>query len=247
MKKIISVVAFAVSALSVGTLHADENDVKKALAKADPSIKIDSIKPSEIKGLLEVEVGANIIYVSEDGKYLLQGHLVDLASRTDLTEEKMVAVMKKMSGVRKAAIEKLGEDNMIIFKPKIARYTVSVFTDIDCGYCRKLHSEIDQYLAQGITVRYMFFPRAGKGSDSYKKAISVWCADDRNAALTNAKKGLPLKEKTCKNPVDQHMQLVQEFGLNGTPAIITAKGDLLPGYVPAKQLVEELKKEAAEK
>ncbi|WP_374088804.1 DsbC family protein [Methylomicrobium lacus] len=247
MKKIISVVAFAVSALSVGTLRADENDVKKALTKADPSIKIDSIKPSEIKGLLEVEVGANIIYVSEDGKYLLQGHLVDLASRTDLTEEKMVAVMKKMSGVRKAAIEKLGEDNMIIFKPKIARYTVSVFTDIDCGYCRKLHSEIDQYLAQGITVRYMFFPRAGKGSDSYKKAISVWCADDRNTALTNAKKGLPLKEKTCKNPVDQHMQLVEEFGLNGTPAIITAKGDLLPGYVPAKQLVEELKKEEAGK
>jgi thiol:disulfide interchange protein DsbC len=240
MKKIISVVAFAFSALSVGTLRADENAIKEALAKAMPSVKVDSIKPSEIKGVFEVMVGANIFYMSEDGKYLLQGRLIDLASHTDLTEE-------KLGGVRKAAIDKVGEENMIIFKPKIAKYQVTVFTDIDCGYCRKLHSEIDQYLAEGIKVRYMFFPRAGKGSDSYKKAISVWCSDDRNAALTQAKKGTDPKEKSCKNPVDQHMQLAEDFEARGTPLIVTEKGTLLPGYVPAKQLAEILKDEQSGK
>jgi len=240
MKKIISVAAFAVSALFVGTLHADENAVKEALAKAMPSVKLDSVKPSEIKGVFEVMVGANIFYVSEDGKYLLQGHLVDLASHIDLTEE-------KLSGARKAALDKVGEKNMIIFKPKIGKYMISVFTDIDCGYCRKLHSEIDQYLAEGITVRYLFYPRAGKGSDSYKKAVSVWCADDRNAALTSAKKGSTPKEKTCDNPVDQHMKLAEDFEARGTPLIVTEKGNLLPGYVPAKQLAEILKEEQAKK
>jgi thiol:disulfide interchange protein DsbC len=236
MKKIISVVAFAVSALSLGPLQASEDDVKGALAKAMPSVKIDSIKPSEIKGVLEVMVGANLFYVSEDGKYLLQGHLIDLASRTDLTEE-------KLSGARKLALDKVGEKNMIIFKPKIGKYHVSVFTDIDCGYCRKLHSEIDKYLAEGIEVRYLFYPRAGKGSDSYKKAVSVWCADDRNKALTEAKKGATPKEKTCDNPVDQHMELAQDFDARGTPLIVTEKGNLLPGYVPATQLAEVLRDE----
>jgi thiol:disulfide interchange protein DsbC len=240
MKKIISVVAFAVSALYIGSLHAGEDDVRSALAKAMPSVKLDSIKPSQIKGVLEVMIGANIFYVSEDGKYLLQGHLIDLASRTDLTEE-------KLSGARKTALDTAGEKNMIIFKPKIGKYMVSVFTDIDCGYCRKLHSEIDQYLAEGITVRYLFYPRAGKGSDSYKKAVSVWCADDRNAALTDAKKGTTPKEKTCDNPVDQHMELAQDFEARGTPLIVTEKGNLLPGYVPAKQLAEVLRDEQAGK
>lgn len=240
MKKIISVVAVAASVFAVGAVRADENAVKKALEKVITTEKIDSVKPSEIKGIYEVMVGANVLYVSEDGKYLLQGHMVDLASRTDLTEA-------KLGGIRAAALDKLGESNMIIFKPKIGKYQVSVFTDIDCGYCRKLHSEIDQYLAEGITVRYMFYPRAGKGSDSYKKAVSVWCSDDRNSALTSAKKGTDPKEKTCDNPVDRHMQLAQDFEARGTPLIVTAKGNLLPGYVPAKQLAEILKDEQAEK
>jgi thiol:disulfide interchange protein DsbC len=216
--------------------NADENTIKQALTKAMPSVKADSIKPSEIKGLYEVIMGANIYYVSDDAKYLLQGRLVDLASRTDLTEA-------KLSGTRKLALEKLGTDKMIVFKPKIGKYKVFVFTDIDCGYCRKLHSEIDQYLAQGISIQYLFFPRAGKGSDSYNKAVSVWCSDDRNAALTAAKKDQTLPAKTCVNPVDEHMQLAADFDVKGTPMIVTEKGTVFPGYLPAKQLVEALESE----
>jgi thiol:disulfide interchange protein DsbC len=236
MRKVIKIAALSLFGLMLPAANADEAAVRQAMGKSMPSVKIDSVKPAEIKGLYEVIVGANIFYVSEDGKYLLQGRLVDVAARKDLTEE-------KLAGTRKQAIEKIGQDNMIVFKPKISKYTVSIFTDIDCGYCRKLHSEIDQYLAQGITIQYLFFPRAGKGSDSYNKAVSVWCAKDRNAALTDAKKGNTPPAKTCDNPVDEHMQLGADFDVKGTPMIVTEKGNIYPGYLPAKQLVEALESE----
>lgn len=240
MSKTTKIAVFLLSIAAWSTASADEKTVKQALTKAMPSMKLDSIKPSEVKGLYEVTVGANIYYVSDNGKYLLQGRLVDIATRTDLTEE-------KLSATRKLALDKVGEDNMVIFKPKINKYKVSVFTDIDCGYCRKLHSEIDQYLAQGITVQYLFFPRAGKGSDSYNKAVSVWCADDRNEALTAAKKDQKILAKTCDNPVDEHMQLGADFDVKGTPMIVTEKGNVFPGYMPAKQLAEALDSEKSGK
>ena len=236
MKKVLKIAAFSLFGLMMSSADADEAAIRQAMAKSMPEVKIDSVKPSVIKDLYEVTVGANIFYVSGDGKYLLQGRLVDVAARKDLTEE-------KLSVRRIQALEKIGQQNMIVFKPKIAKYKVYVFTDIDCGYCRKLHSEIDQYLAQGITIQYLFFPRAGKGSDSYVKAVSVWCAKDRNAALTDAKKGNTPPAKTCDNPVDEHMQLGADFDVKGTPMIVTEKGNLFPGYLPAKQLVEALESE----
>ncbi len=236
MKKIITIIAISLCGLTLSIAHANENAIRQALAKSMPSVTVESVKSSEISGLFEVTVGGNIFYVSDDGKYLIQGHLVDIAARTDLTEE-------KLSGARKQAVDKLGLDKMIVFKPKISKYTVSIFTDIDCGYCRKLHSEIDQYMAEGITIQYLFFPRAGKGSDSYHKAVSVWCADDRKVALTAAKKGDKLDTKTCDNPVDQHMQLAEDFEVKGTPMIVTEKGNIFPGYLPAKQLAEALEDE----
>ena len=236
MRNIISIAAVLLFGLTLPNANADEAAIRQAMAKSIPTMKIDSIKPSEVKGLYEVKVGSNIFYVSEDGKYLLQGRLVDVAARKDLTEE-------KLNGARKQAIEKIGQDKMIVFKAKKPKYTVSVFTDIDCGYCRKLHSEIDQYLAQGITIQYLFFPRAGKDSDSYNKAVSVWCAKDRKAAFTNAKKGNTPEAKTCDNPVDEHMQLGEDFDVKGTPMIVSGNGNVYPGYLPAKQLAEALENE----
>ena len=236
MRKVFKIAVLSLFGLTLPAANADENAIRESMAKSMPTVKIDSVKPSVVKGFYEVIVGANIFYVSDDGKYLLQGRLVDVAARKDLTEE-------KLSGTRKQAIEKIGQENMIVFKPKIGKYTVTVFTDIDCGYCRKLHSEIDQYLAQGITIQYLFFPRAGKDSDSYNKAVSVWCADDRNAALTAAKKDQKVPAKTCDNPVDEHMQLGADFDVKGTPMIVTEKGNIYPGYLPAKQLVEVLESE----
>lgn len=239
MKKIFQFTALLLAVI-LNPAQADDEAIKQAFAQSMPKLKLDSIKPSVINGLSEISVGNNIYYVSDDGKYLLQGHLIDIAQRTDLTE-------LRLSSSRKAAIEKIGADNMIIFKPKISKYTVTIFTDIDCGYCRKLHSEIDSYLTQGITVQYLFFPRAGKNSDSYKKAVSVWCASDRNAALTAAKKDQKLESKTCDNPVDAHMKLGEEFDVRGTPMIVTEKGNVFPGYLPAKELYEALESEGKRK
>ena len=236
MQKVIKILMVSLFGLVLSDVNADEAAIRQAMTKSMPSVKVDSVKPAVVKGLFEVVVGANIYYVSEDGKYLLQGRLVDVAARKDLTEE-------KLNVTRKLAIEKMGQANMIVFKSKITKYTVTIFTDIDCGYCRKLHSEIDQYLAQGITIQYLFLPRAGKGSDSYNKAVSVWCAEDRNAALTAAKKDQKLPEKTCDNPIDKHMQLAAEFDVKGTPMIISENGNVYPGYLPAKQLVEALENE----
>jgi len=217
--------------------YADKNAVKKVLKEMVPTLTNEDIKPSEISGIYEVIVGANMLYVSEDGKYLIQGRMFDLEGKKDLTEE-------KLSGARAVLINAVSKDDMIIFKAPEQRYAINVFTDIDCGYCRKLHSEIDQYLAEGITVQYLFYPRAGKGSGSYKKAVSVWCADDRKAALTAAKasKKAP-PEKNCTNPVDKHLALGEELDVRGTPMMITAKGTVFPGYMPAKKLVQALRQE----
>lgn len=236
MKTLIHFAVAAALGLTLPAAHADENAIKQAFAKSMPDVRIDSIKPSEVNGLYEVMVGSSLLYVTDDGKYLLQGRLVDVQTRTDLTE-------KKLAAGRLLALQKVGPERMVVFTPKIKKYTVSVFTDIDCGYCRKLHSEIDQYLAEGITVQYLFFPRAGKGSESYDKAVSVWCADDRNAALTAAKKDQKIPAKACDNPVDEHLLLGEEFGAKGTPMIVTEKGNIYPGYLPAKQLVELLETE----
>lgn len=226
----------AASLFAISHAHADEEAVKQALTKAMPAVKIDSIKPSEVQGLQEVVIEGSIFYVSDDGKYLLQGHVIDIEAKKDITEEKLATSRIK-------ALKDMGEDKMIVFKPEQSKYKVSVFTDIDCGYCRKLHSEMDQYLAEGITVQYLFYPRAGKGSDSYQKAVSVWCADNRNEALTSAKLGKDPEKKECDNPVDAHMALGEAFDARGTPMIITEKGNVLPGYVPAKQLAQALAKE----
>lgn len=214
-------------------VNADENAVRESINRFMPSIKPDLVSPSEVKGMYEVMVGTNIFYMSEDGKYIIQGKMIDLESRRDISEQ-------KVANARLKVLEKVGKDQMIEFKPKDSKYKVMVFTDIDCGYCRKLHSEIDQYMSEGITIQYLFFPRAGKGSDSYKKAISVWCSEDRNEALTKAKKGETPEEKNCENPVDAHMALGNELGVGGTPMLVTEKGTVFPGYMPAKNLSSAL-------
>jgi len=217
-------------------LQADETSIRNNLKKVIPSLEIKSIQATPVKGVYEVTIGGDILYVSEDGKYLFQGHLIDVEARKDLTEA-------KLSEVRKQTLAALGEDQMITFKADKPKYDVFVFTDIDCGYCRKLHSEIDQYLAQGINIHYLFYPRAGIGSESYKKAVTVWCSDDRQKALTEAKQGKKMEYKTCDNPVKKHMQLGQDFGARGTPMIVTGKGTVFPGYVPASRLAQALSKE----
>ncbi len=234
--KIAASVAAAVALTMAITVQAgDVENIQKGLAKLLPGSPPDSIEPTPIKGLYQVMVGPQVLYMSGDGKYLLQGTLVDIPGKRNLTEP-------AEEKAKLAAIKRVGEDKMISFGSKDAKHTITVFTDIDCPYCAKLHKEMPKYNKAGIRVRYMFFPRAGVGSSSYEKAIAVWCAADRKKALTDAKAGKPIEMKKCDNPVLQHMKLGEAMGVRGTPAIVLDDGEMLPGYVPASRLAAYLDK-----
>ncbi len=224
MRKILSFLLL----LAMGLKAAEPEQLKQALAK-QLEARIDAVREAEIPGIYEVLIGPRLYYVSKDGRYLIDGHLIDLKTRRDLTEA-------KLAQARLSALNQLSEEQMIVFAPQKPKATVSVFTDIDCGYCRRFHAQIDAYLNRGIKVRYLFYPRAGKDSSSYQKAVAVWCAEDRKAALTLAKQGKEIKMSTCDNPVDRHMALAEELGVQGTPMIVTERGEVLPGYVPPEQL-----------
>jgi len=232
-----ALIAGAVLALVSSPLLAGaQAKIKARMEKLLPEYKIGSVDETPVKGLYEVTMGAQVFYVSDDARYMVQGRLIDLANREDLTEP-------RKAKARMRAIDEIGEENMVIFAPDKYDHTVTVFTDTECGYCRKLHREIKDYEAEGIRVRYVFFPRAGVGSSSYNEAVSVWCSDDRERALTEAKAGKKLPAKSCKNPVKKHMEVGEQLGIAGTPAIVLEGGDMVPGYVPAKRLAEMLKLE----
>jgi thiol:disulfide interchange protein DsbC len=176
-------------------------------------------------------VGSQIAYVSADGRYLLQGEIIDLNTDQNLTEG-------RREGVRRDVLSGVSEAGMIVFSPaKPATSTITVFTDIDCGYCRKLHRQIADYNARGIKVRYMYFPRSGPGTESWTKAEQVACSPDRSAALTRAKLGEVLKDKPCQpNPVANHFRVGKDFGIQGTPAIVLDSGELIGGYLDPEEL-----------
>jgi len=214
-------------------INADEAADKAAIRGALGGTRIGAIEATPVPGLYEVVVGSQVVYVSSDGRYVLQGELIDFKKHENLTEA-------RRSSIRRKLISSLDESKMIIFKPKKVKHVVTVFTDIDCGYCRKLHSQMDQYLAKGIEIRYLFFPRAGAHSASYDKAVSVWCADDRKQALTDSKNRRPVPKKTCDNPVDEDMALARQLGLRGTPYILFENGQSPAGYVSPEKMEQML-------
>jgi thiol:disulfide interchange protein DsbC len=211
-----------------------EEDVAEALAEQFPEVGADQISASPIPGLYEVRMGAQVAYVTGDGQYLVQGDIYDLASQQNITEA-------SRSVARQEAVEDVGESSMVIFEPKAAKHTVTVFTDIDCGYCRKLHRQISEYNQRGIRVRYMFFPRSGPETESWFKAEHVWCSEDRNSALTRAKAGEVVEADDCgSTPVAQHYEMGLGIGIRGTPAILLESGEMVPGYMPPDDLVARL-------
>jgi thiol:disulfide interchange protein DsbC len=205
-----------------------------------PGAKADELRPSPIKGIYEYTHGTEIAYVTADGKYAINGDLYDIPKDNNLTETHRRELRAQM-------IAAFPESQMLIFGPQDAKYTVTVFTDVDCGFCRKLHSQMAEYNRLGIRVRYLLYPRTGPNTSSWTKAEQVWCSADRNDALTRAKLGQDLKTKPCTdNPVAHSYKLGQDFALQGTPAIIMSDGELLGGYEPPDVLVKSLQDAAKE-
>jgi thiol:disulfide interchange protein DsbC len=210
-------------------------DPRIELAKKIPGTTPDELHASPIPGMWEVVRGTDIAYVTSDGKYAISGDLYDLAKNDNLTEVRRKDIRMKL-------LATVPESDMLIFSPRDPKYTVTVFTDVDCAYCRKLHSQIAEYNRLGVRVRYMFYPRSGPNTDSWAKAEQVWCSTNRNDALTRAKLGEELKSpKTCGNsPVGRDYAMGQQFDIRGTPAIVMNNGEMLGGYVSPMQLVQHL-------
>jgi thiol:disulfide interchange protein DsbC len=217
-----------------------------AFADADPRLellkvlpagsKLEDLRPSPIPGIYQFVQGAEVSYLTADGKFFIDGNVYDMKSRANLTEE-------LRAHARMALVGAVPESEMLIFSPANPRYTITVFTDVDCAYCRKLHSDMAELNRLGIRVRYLFYPRTGPNTESWHKAEVVWCSPNRNDALTRAKAGAALDlNKTCgATPVKREYDLGQAVGVRGTPAILTDSGEFIAGYMPPRELLEQIK------
>ncbi|HYQ25541.1 DsbC family protein [Stenotrophomonas sp.] len=217
-----------------------ERTVRAALAALIPNSKVDYIGAAPFPGFREVLVSGQLLYVSDDGRYLFQSQPYDIQAKGPANSEGLL-------GYRRDLLAKANHGDRIVFAAPNAKYTISVFTDIECGYCRKLHQDIAELNRNGISVEYLAFPRMGLGSKDYTDMISVWCAADRRQALTNAKRGGTVPAKNCTNPVAMQYTLGQQLGVSGTPAIFAPDGTQLGGYLPPAQLRAALEKLSAKR
>jgi len=228
-------IALSALLLPVTGVFANEDEVeniRKMLAERLPDINVGSLQLSPVIGLYELVSDGQIYYVSADGNYIFDGDLIDMEKRKNLTTA-------RKGGLHLKLINSVDEKDMLVYEtPEPSERSITVFTDISCPYCRKLHAELDQLLDSGVRVRYLMFPRAGLGSQPAKDLESVWCADDPQAAMTAAKAGGNIVPLTCENPIASHVALADKVGLRGTPLIYLDDGQVIPGYRSARELVQ---------
>ena len=220
------------------TSTSKKDDPRAAIVKKIDGLKLEDVRLTPINGVFEITRGASISYVSSDGRYVIMGEefgMYDIDSDTDLTEN-------RRRSLRNGILGAVPESEMIVFSPKDPKYTITVFTDIDCGYCRRLHSQIAEYNKLGIRVRYLFYPRSGPDTESWHKAEQVWCSSNRNEALTRAKRDEAINAPKCPaDVVARDWELGHKLAVSGTPAIVLPSGEMLPGYAPPAQLAKYLK------
>jgi thiol:disulfide interchange protein DsbC len=211
----------------------DEAAVKAALARSFPNAADAVLRQVPIAGLYEVEIDGQVFYVSGDGKFFLVGDLWDLGSQKNLTEAQREKIAVRV-------LDGVGDRNMIVIGPRDAKRTITVFTDVDCPYCVRLHQDVPELNKNGVRVRYLLYPRSGIGGETYKKSVAVWCATDRAKAIGIAKAGGRIDLKTCDNPVAQHYETGHKLGVSGTPTIFLDNGKRLGGYMPAGNMLAVL-------
>jgi thiol:disulfide interchange protein DsbC len=219
------------AATAADTVEAGLAAAKVKLMQRLPSVSLESLRASKtMPGWYELEHGTDLLYISPDTKHMFLGDLVDLETQTNLTDAWRAQIARQQ-------LDAVGETNMIVMGPKDAKRTITVFTDVDCPYCAKLHQEVPDLVRNGVKVRYLMFPRTGLNSETYRRSVAVWCADDRVKAVGIAKAGGKLDMKTCPNPVEQHYRLGLKLGVNGTPTIFLDDGRRVGGYVPIEKLL----------
>ncbi len=226
--------------VQMNTSDVSIDEFSSRLEKARPGLKVTDVEQTAVPNIVRVNLeGAGSIYALKGTDFFFVGELYQAAEEglVNVTEQEKV-------GIRKELLAKASVDNMIVFSPEgEAKDHITIFTDVDCGYCQKLHREVPELNAMGIEVRYMAFPRAGIGSPSYQKIASAWCAEDPRAALTKVKNRETIDINVCDgNPVAAQYELGQQMGVNATPIIMFDSGESIPGYMPAKQIAARLEK-----
>jgi thiol:disulfide interchange protein DsbC len=225
---------FADDAMMAGTV---EHAIAQKIKQAVPQIPIVSVNASDFAGMYDVTLAnGEHLFATADGSVFIAGDMyrVNHDGLVNLTEN-------TRSNNRADKLASMSDNEKIIFSPENKKVSVTVFTDSDCGYCRKLHADMPGYLAKGIEIKYVAFPRAGIGSSTYDKMVSAWCADDRKTAMNQIKAGRAIPSKVCDNPVAAQYRLGKVIGIRGTPAIVLESGELLSGYYPPEKLAEVLK------
>jgi thiol:disulfide interchange protein DsbC len=221
-----------------------ENIVRQTILRLVPKAKVDQVTPAPMPGFYQVIASGHLVYVSADGKYVMNGDLIDATKGTSLTDDAWATY-------RKSELAKVPVSDRIVFAPAHPKYTVTVFTDVTCPYCRVLHEQIDAFNKEGIAVHYLAWPRSGvigddgKPTPTYNEMVSIWCASDRNDAFTAAKKGRDPKPITCKNPVKDQFDLGLKLGVTGTPAVYAEDGTLIGGYLSPQDMLEAVKEHSA--
>ncbi|MDH3612706.1 MAG: DsbC family protein [Gammaproteobacteria bacterium] len=218
---------------------AELNQVRQKVGEMFDMIEPDDVKGSPVDGWYTIQKGSVVAYISADGRYLLQGDMIDLDHQVNLSEA-------ARTDARRELMSDVADERTIIFSPKDVKYSVSIFTDVECSYCRRLHSQIDEYMAHGIQVRYLLYPRNGPASRAWNTAEEVWCASDRANALTMAKLDRKFETSSCDSSIVQdHYVIGRDVGLSGTPAIVFDDGTLIGGYLAPDQLAAALEENAA--
>ncbi|MBF1996028.1 bifunctional protein-disulfide isomerase/oxidoreductase DsbC [Serratia symbiotica] len=227
MKKGLMLLSLLVAAVT-SAAHADDAAIKKALDSL--GIQQANVRPSSVKGLKTVLTDSGVLYVSEDGKHILHGPLYDISGKVpvNVTNQLLVTQLEAL------------QDQMIVYKAPKEKHVITVFTDSTCGYCHKLHQQMHEYNDLGITVRYLAFPRQGRGSQIEKDMQSIWCSADKAKAFDAAMKGDAVSPATCKTDISKHYALGVQFGIQGTPAIILENGMMIPGYQGPKEMAAML-------
>jgi thiol:disulfide interchange protein DsbC len=217
-------------------------DPRIALAAMMPGVKPEDLRITPVASLYELAHDGEISYVTADGKYVFTGDLFQVTQKGDFPN--LTEVRRRE--LRLQLIAGLSEEEMIVFGKARAPRVITVFTDVDCQWCQHMHSQIAEYNALGIRVRYLAYPRSGPESASAHTLEAVWCAKDRKAALTLAKKGESFKSRKCATPVAKHYALGQQMGITGTPGVILPSGELIPGYRSPKEMLQAIEQTGAQ-
>lgn len=237
MKKGLAMFSLLAAVLS-GSVHADDAAIKQSLTKL--GVQSTDIQSSPVAGMKTVLTNSGVLYVTEDGKHIIQGPMYDVSGARPVNVTNQL-LMGKLNALEK---------EMIVYKAAQEKHIITVFTDITCGYCHKLHEEMKDYNALGITVRYLAFPRQGVQSPAEQEMKSIWCAKDRNKAFDDAMSGKDVQAASCDIDIANHYALGMQFGVNGTPAIVLNDGYVVPGYQGPQEMkafLDEHKKQTSGK